>query len=210
MRARIFEWLRSCFAGYRVAPVACVPQPAVPKTIAPVKVPPPKAPPIKIGGPKERPKPAAHKPAVKAMAPKPPVARVAPVAPPAAISAAVKRSSAVEVLQQFPNLSPEELARRAGVTLSYARNLVRRRQEKTVSPMVRSLPFEGAIPVLQGQMHELPRRIEAPRAYASQAAVLERGAAGVPVRAMAEEFSMPEGEVEFILKMGRMKNNIKH
>ena len=65
-------------------------------------------------------------PAITAPKPQPPVLAVNPEpAPrPRDVSAA---PSAVEILENEPDLTAAELAKRAGVTLSYARSLIRRR-----------------------------------------------------------------------------------
>jgi hypothetical protein len=109
---------------------------------------------------------------------------------------ATRPMSAVELLQNEPNLTPAELAERAGVTLSYARSLVRRRQTRTAVPVV--WPIAPRIPVSSSQT-----------ATANRTQVIERTAAGVSVMSICEDLGMPKGEAEFILKVDRLKKNLK-
>jgi hypothetical protein len=104
--------------------------------------------------------------------------------------------SAVEILQNEPNLTPAELARRAGVTLSYARSLVRRRQNRAAAPVV--WPIAPRIPVA------------AQVTTSGRTQVIERSAAGVGIPAISEELGVPKGEVEFILKVDRLKKSFKN
>jgi hypothetical protein len=108
----------------------------------------------------------------------------------------VRPMSAVEILQNEPNLTPAELAERAGVTLSYARSLVRRRQTRTAVPVV--WPIAPRIPASSSQT-----------AAASRTQVIERTAAGVSITSICEDLGMPKGEAEFILKVDRLKKNLK-
>jgi hypothetical protein len=104
--------------------------------------------------------------------------------------------SAVELLQNEPNLTPAELAARAGVTLSYARSLVRRRQNRAAAPVV--------WPIAQ-------RPVGAAQVAASnRTQVIDRTAAGSTVNSICEDLAMPQGEVEFILKVDRLKKTLKN
>ena len=104
--------------------------------------------------------------------------------------------SAVELLQNEPNLTPAELAARAGVTLSYARSLVRRRQNRAAAPVV--------WPVA-------PRTVGGAQVAASnRTQVIDRVAAGATVNSICEDLAMPQGEVEFILKVDRLKKSLKN
>jgi hypothetical protein len=105
----------------------------------------------------------------------------------------IRAMSAVEILQNEPNLTPAELAERAGVTLSYARSLVRRRQNRASAPVV--------WPVA-------PRTAQT--ALSSRTQVLDRSASGAAVDAISEDLGIPEGEVEFILKVDRIKKTLKN
>jgi hypothetical protein len=68
--------------------------------------------------------------------------------------------SAVAILDQEPDLTPAELATRAGVTLSYARSLVRRRNAKRSPAVVRPVAADTGVAVLQTQVRESgPRRL---------------------------------------------------
>ena len=128
--------------------------------------------------------------------------------------------SAVAILDQEPDLTPAELAARAGVTLSYARSLVRRRNAKRSPAVVRPVAGDGSVAVLQTQVRELARRVEqaesrdyrtsAPVPGGRRAVVLDRSAAGVPVNLICEELGIPAGEAEFILKMDRLKKSLKN
>jgi hypothetical protein len=100
--------------------------------------------------------------------------------------------SAVEILENEPNLTAAELAGRTGVTLSYARSLVRRQQHRSAAPVVWPIA---------------PRPVQS--ASSSRAQVLDRVAAGVGVAAISQDVGIPEGEVEFILKVDRLKKTLK-
>jgi hypothetical protein len=108
----------------------------------------------------------------------------------------VRPISAVEILQNEPNLTPAELAQRAGVTLSYARSLVRRRQNRAAAPVV--WPIAPRIPVT------------AQVSASSRTQVIERSAAGAGIPMISEELGVPKGEVEFILKVDRLKKSFKN
>lgn len=110
----------------------------------------------------------------------------------------VRPMSAVELLQNEPNLTPAELAERAGVTLSYARSLVRRRQNRAAAPVVWPIA-----PRISATTH-------APGNNSTRTQVIERTAAGVGVPAICEDLGMPKGEVEFILKVDRLKKSLKN
>jgi hypothetical protein len=128
--------------------------------------------------------------------------------------------SAVAILDQEPDLTPAELATRAGVTLSYARSLVRRRNAKRSPAVVRPVAADTGVAVLQTQVRELARRVEqaesrdfrtsTPSLGGRRALVLDRSAAGVPVNLISEELGIPAGEAEFILKMDRLKKSLKN
>ena len=109
----------------------------------------------------------------------------------------VRPMSAVELLQNEPNLTPAELAERAGVTLSYARSLVRRRQNRAAAPVVWPIAPRTSATI-------------APRSDSTRTLVIERTAAGVGVPAICEDLGMPKGEVEFILKVDRLKKSLKN
>ena len=128
--------------------------------------------------------------------------------------------SAVAIFEMEPGLTPAELAARAGVTLSYARSLVRRRNAKRSPAIVRTVVGEPSVAVLQTQVRDLARRVEkaetresrtaAPLAVARRSQVLDRNAAGVPVNIISDELGIPLGEAEFILKMDRLKKSLKN
>lgn len=131
--------------------------------------------------------------------------------------------SAVAILDNDPNLTAAELAKRAGVTLSYARSLVRRRKAKAVhAPAVlRPAAAEPNVSVLENQVRELARRVEQTETHVLRAAataapksscrtqVLDRSAAGLSIDAISGELGIPAGETEFILKMERLKKSVK-
>jgi hypothetical protein len=96
-------------------------------------------------------------------------------------------------LQNEPNLTPAELAERAGVTLSYARSLVRRRQNRAAAPVVWPIT---------------PRPPQT--AVCNRTQVLDRTSSGAGVGAISEDLGIPEGEVEFILKVDRLKKTLKN
>ena len=105
-------------------------------------------------------------------------------------TAAAPRMSAVEILRNEPNLTAGELAERAGVTLSYANSLVRRRKSKPMAvAAVRS--FNGAENSVLVEAHA--------REQIEQAA-----ASGLTVEQIAEQFRIVSGEVEFALKIARL------
>jgi hypothetical protein len=103
--------------------------------------------------------------------------------------------SAVELLQNEPNLTPVELAEQAGVTLSYARSLVRRRQNRSATPVVWPIT-----PRISGTAQTVT---------STRTQVIDRIAAGVNVNSICEDLGMPKGEVEFILKVDRLKKTLK-
>src|SRR4051794_36405718 len=109
----------------------------------------------------------------------------------------VRPMSAVELLQNEPNLTPTELAERAGVTLSYARSLVRRRQNRAAAPVVWPIAPRTSAAI-------------APGSASTRTQVIERTAAGVGVPAICADLGMPKGEVEFILKVDRLKKSLKN
>jgi hypothetical protein len=119
-----------------------------------------------------------------------------PSMPAAEAKAPVRPMSAVELLQNEPNLTPAELAQRAGVTLSYARSLVRRRQNRAAAPVV--WPIAPRNPVT------------AQVSASSRTQVIERVAAGAGIPMISEELGIPKGEVEFILKVDRLKKSFKN
>jgi hypothetical protein len=129
-------------------------------------------------------------PVLPAFVPPPPMPAPEVKAPP------VRPISAVEILQNEPNLTPAELAQRAGVTLSYARSLVRRRQNRAAAPVV--WPIAPRIPVT------------AQVSASSRTQVIERSAAGAGIPMISEELGVPKGEVEFILKVDRLKKSFKN
>ncbi len=127
--------------------------------------------------------------------------------------------SAVAILDRNPDLTAAELAEKAGVTLSYARSLVRRRQAKRSIALTRAISPDTGLQSLQSQVRELARRVEmtdgralssasAPVSYRTQ--VLDRSAAGVAIEVIAEELGIATGEAEFILKIDRMKKSSKN
>jgi DNA-directed RNA polymerase specialized sigma24 family protein len=128
--------------------------------------------------------------------------------------------SAVAILDREPGLTPAELAARAGVTLSYARSLVRRRNAKRTPAIVRPVEADASVAVLQTQVRELVRRVEqaetrgvratVPLTGVCRSQVIERSAAGVPVNAISEELGIPVGEAEFILKMDRLRKSLNN
>jgi hypothetical protein len=124
--------------------------------------------------------------------------------------------SAVAILRNEPNLPAAELAARAGVTLSYARSLIRPQQAKPLANSLRPMFPDGGVAVLQSQVRELTRRVEhtedrivRPSADVSRRAqILERSTAGVASTAIAEQLSLPQGEIDFILKIERIKKSL--
>jgi hypothetical protein len=108
-----------------------------------------------------------------------------PIAPPRPLSA-------VAILQSEPNLGAAELAERAGVTLSYARSLIRRRSLSVASS---SRPKAAATPT---------------RVDCNRTRVLDRFAKGIHASAIAKELGIPLGEAEFILKVAKIKKNVKN
>jgi hypothetical protein len=125
-------------------------------------------------------------------------------------------ASAVEILQNEPDLTASDLAERAGVSLAYARSLIRRKQSKVIMAVPRQVGSDGSTSVLQGQIRELARRLEdtenrlarvgaSPASVSHRSQVLSRGAMGGAVSVIAEELGIPQGEVEFILKVERLK-----
>jgi hypothetical protein len=109
-----------------------------------------------------------------------------PAAPP-------RPQSAVGILQSEPNLTAAELAERAGVTLSYARSLIRRQSLSAASAARRKAPATT------------PTRVDCTRTR-----VLDRYAKGINAAAIAEELNIPLGEAEFILKVAKIKKNVKN
>ena len=131
-------------------------------------------------------------PAAEAAVPEPPPLP-RPVAEP---KQPTRPISAVELLQNEPNLTPAELAARAGVTLSYARSLVRRRQNRAAAPVVWPIA---------------PRTSSGAQVAASnRTQVIDRVASGATVNSICEDLAMPQGEVEFILKVDRLKKSLKN
>jgi hypothetical protein len=104
------------------------------------------------------------------------------------------------------------------VTLSYARSLIRRRNAKTFTPPARIAAPDGSVALLQSQVRELARRIDhtddcmvrPPASLSRRARVLDRQAAGIATTRIAEELAMPMGEVDFILKVDRLKKTFKN
>lgn len=139
--------------------------------------------------------PAAVQPPV-APAPVPPPFVPPPAMPAPEIKPPVRSMSAVEILQNEPNLTPAELAQRAGVTLSYARSLVRRRQNRATAPVV--WPIAPRNPVT------------AQVTASSRTQIIERSAAGAAIPMISDELGVPKGEVEFILKVDRLKKSFKN
>jgi hypothetical protein len=126
--------------------------------------------------------------------------------------------SAVDILRNEPDLDAATLAARAGVTLSYARSLVRRRQAKSGLPPPRIVTPDGSVSLLQSQVRELSRRVEQtqdriarpPSSLSRRTQVLDRQAAGIASKRIAEELEMPIGEVDFIVKIDRIKKSLKN
>ncbi len=139
--------------------------------------------------------PAAVQPPVTP-APVPPPFVPPPSTPAPEVKPPVRSMSAVEILQNEPNLTPAELAQRAGVTLSYARSLVRRRQNRAAAPVV--WPIAPRNPVTT--------QVTA----SSRTQVIERSATGAAIPMISEELGVPKGEVEFILKVDRLKKSFKN
>lgn len=146
-----------------------------------------------------------------------PMPSVSFVKPPEPVREAERPRSAVAILRDEPNLRPEELAARAGVTLSYARSLIRRQQAKPLTASIRPAIVDGNVARLQGQVRELNRRLQQtetrlqpPTGQARRTEVLDRSAAGIGGVAIAEELAVAEGEVDFILKIERLKKSLKN
>ena len=99
------------------------------------------------------------------------------------------RISAVELLRQDPELTAAELAQRAGVTISYASMLVRRRKPRPVG-VTTVRPFGSPAAALQ----EAQARDRIQQAAAS----------GLSVDRIAEQLRIVPGEVEFVLKIARL------
>jgi len=182
----------------------------------------------RLAGPQVR---AVEQPApVLKQAPAPAVAR--PAEPPVVARVETKpqaapgeRQSAVEILRNEPNLDAATLAARAGVTLSYARSLIRRRKAKplvaTTRP-VRTAPaaasFMQTQALLQTQVADLARRLDnpgesiakPPALLSRRTQVLDRSAAGIGAKRISEELAMPMGEVDFILKVDQLKKSLKN
>ena len=149
-----------------------------------------------------------------------PKAPVAPAAPPA------RPLSAVEILQIEPGISPAELASRAGVTLSYARSLVRRRNKTAPAPAKAAVPPPSReVSSLKGQVKDLAKRLHETEGRLGQlntpepavraepvcrrTEVLDRSKAGASAAQIAEVMQIPQGEVEFILKVARIGSTSK-
>jgi hypothetical protein len=121
--------------------------------------------------------------------------------------------SAVAILRNEPNLQAAELAARAGVTLSYARSLIRRQQAKPFANSLRPMFPDSGVAVLQSQVRELARRVEHTVEHTDvsrRAQVLERNSAGAASTAIAEQLCLPQGEIDFILKIERIKKSLKN
>jgi hypothetical protein len=122
-----------------------------------------------------------------------------PLPVPIPVQAAPERPSAVAILRNEPSLSASDLADRAGVTLSYARSLIRRQRAKPLTNSLRT-----ALPV---QVRELSRR---PGEASRREQVLDRSAAGLTPDGIAQQLTIPLGEIEFILKVDRLKKSLKN
>ena len=136
----------------------------------------------------------------------------------------VERQSAVDVLRNEPNLDAATLAARAGVTLSYARSLIRRRKAKALVAPSRPVKPAAAASILQtqallqNQVNDLARRLENPQEsiakppalLSRRTQVLDRSAAGLASKRIAEELAMPLGEVDFILKVEQLKKSLNN
>lgn len=187
MRHRLFAWIRERFtpappplALAPQAPVAIVPQAPAPSVPLPPRV--------------------VMPPAPRPAAPPPP-----------------KFNSAVELLQQQPYLTAAELVQRAGITMSYARRLIRQQQLKAAASAHRApkaeapanLAAAGPAPVRKWTRpaQEIPVQ---PMLLSPRTQVLERSASGVALKTIAEDLKLPQDEVDFIAKIGRIKNTLKN
>ncbi|HYI96078.1 MAG TPA: hypothetical protein VEX68_21220 [Bryobacteraceae bacterium] len=152
----------------------------------------------------------------------PPVVTRVETKPPAAPE---RPQSAVELLRNEPNLDAATLAARAGVTLSYARSLIRRRKAKAllaparpVRPAPAAASFMQTQALLQTQVADLARRLDnpgesiakPPALLSRRTQVLDRSAAGIGAKRISEELAMPMGEVDFILKVEQLKKSLKN
>jgi hypothetical protein len=156
-------------------------------------------------------------PAISAPAAVVPVQTPAP--PPAARPLQESRprpSSAVELLQYEPDITAEDLAARSGVTLSYARGLVRKRRNTPPPKAQQRRPAAAAKAApLEKQVRDLALRLDStegrmlrttapPAATCRRTDVLERSSSGMAASAIAEELAIPQGEVEFMVKVARL------
>lgn len=183
MRHRLFAWIRERFTPVP-APLAIVPQAPAPSAPLPPRVVMPPAP----------------RPAAPPPTPAPP-----------------KFNSAVELLQQQPHLTAAELVQRAGITMSYARRLIRQQQLKAAANAHRApkaevptnLAAAGPAPVRKWTRpaQEIPVQ---PMLLSPRTQVLERSASGVALKTIAEDLKLPQDEVDFIAKIGRIKNTLKN
>ena len=101
------------------------------------------------------------------------------------------RVTAVDLLRNEPDISAAELSQRAGVTLSYASVLVRRNRPKPVAVA----PVKRVTKQLHLEEDEPWTQIE------------NATASGMTSSQIAEHFSITTGEVEFALKIARLKKN---
>jgi hypothetical protein len=109
-----------------------------------------------------------------------------PAVPPAVV--ATMRISAVDILRNEPDLSAAELAGRAGVTLSYASMLVRRRKPRRLA-VAAVRHFDAQPPVVEAHAREQ---------------IQQAAAAGRSTEQIANQLRISPGEVEFALKIARL------
>lgn len=125
-------------------------------------------------------------------------------------SAALLRT--MEMVRQCETVTAAEVAAEIGVTVAYARRLLRQARSNALAPA--SADVHVIVATLQERIaatEETLARLQytPPSARASwnlhrRAEVLRLTGTGVAPREIAEALSIPAGEVEFIVKIGRL------
>jgi hypothetical protein len=128
----------------------------------------------------------------------------------------------VEFLSTRPDLTAAELAPAVGVSVSYARTLLRRARERSTEPTPHLAPVPAAVPMsspdrfddiihrlssAERDIHELRSRRAGPKGrldISRRAEVIRRNLAGETSGQIAAALGLPEGEVRFILKIQRL------
>jgi hypothetical protein len=118
-----------------------------------------------------------------------PAESLPPVAP-VPVPPAQQRMTAVDILRNEPHLTAAELAQRAGVTMSYANMLVRRKRAR---PVALQPARPGAVPVPAERVGTV-----------THAQIYDAAVSGRNVDEIAEQFCVAAGEVEFALKIARL------